>query len=85
MTVTSTEDTSPSLTDTVRLRVEVYDALAVAKGYRTVGAQAAWHGIARSAMNRLRAGGKPRVDTALGIAADLGVPVEVIWEYRRAA
>lgn len=74
------EDSMPETSDTVRLRTDVYDALAKAKGFPKPEAQAAWHGIARSAMFRLRAGGVPRLDTAMRIAADCGVPVEVIWE-----
>lgn len=65
----------------VRLRVDVYDALAAAKGYQTVEAKAEWHGIDRTTLFDLR-GGKttPRLDTAMRMAADLGVAVEVIWE-----
>lgn len=80
MKVSELEDSMAESTDTVRLRTDVYDALAKAKGYPKPDAQAAWHGIARSAMFRLRAGGVPRLDTAMRIAADCGVPVEVIWE-----
>lgn len=59
----------------------MYDALAKAKGYRTVVAQARWHGIGRQHMSDLRSGRQaPRLDTAMRIAADLGVAVEVIWE-----
>lgn len=65
----------------VRLKVDVYDALATAKGYRTVESQAALHGIHRATMHALRAGHNvPRLDTAMRFAADLGVPVETIWE-----
>lgn len=65
----------------VRLRVTVYDELAKAKGYPTVVSQAAWHGLNRATLFDLRAGRTvPLLDTAMDMAADLGVPVEVIWE-----
>lgn len=81
MKATSTEDVETVSTDpTVRLRVEIYDALAASKGHRGVEAQAAWHELARSAMYRLRGGGVPRLDTTMRMAADCGVAVEVIWE-----
>jgi hypothetical protein len=64
----------------VRLRVDVYDALAAAKGKRTVAAQAVWHEVGRSTLFRLRAGEMPSMDTAMRMAADLGVAVEVIFE-----
>lgn len=80
MAATHFQDDRTESSDDVRLRVGVYDALAAAKGYRTVESQAAWHGLARSSMFRLRGGDTPRLDTAMRIAADLGVAVEVIWE-----
>lgn len=65
----------------VRLRVEVYDTLASAKGYRSVEAQAKWHGLNRGTLFDLRAGHtQPLLDTAMRMASDLGVAVEVIWE-----
>jgi hypothetical protein len=85
-TVTDVEPTdlkdAPTQTSDVRvrLRVEVYDALAAAKGKRTVAAQALWHEVGRSTLFRLRAGEMPRTDTATRMAADLGVAFEVIWE-----
>lgn len=70
----------------VRLRVEVYDRLAAAKGYTTVVSQAALHGLDRTHMYALKAGDNvPRLDTAMRIASDLGVPVEAIWERVAAA
>lgn len=69
----------------VRLRVDVYDALAAAKGKRSVAAQARWHEVGRSTLFRLRAGEMPSMDTAMRMAADLGVAVEVIWERRVAS
>lgn len=82
MTATSTGDAPANAVDApVRLRVQVYDTLAAAKGYRTVEAQARWHGLNRATLFDLRAGKtQPMAATAMGIAADLGVPVEVIWE-----
>jgi len=65
----------------VRLRLDVYDRLARAKGYVTVTSQAELHGINRATMHALRNGENvPRLDTAMRFAADLGVAVEVIWE-----
>lgn len=65
----------------VRLRVAVYDALAAAKGYPTVTAQAELHKIHRTTMHALKAGENvPRLDTAMQIANDLGVTVETLFE-----
>ncbi len=66
--------------DSVRLRVHVYDAIAHAKGYRTVVSQSIWHGMARSNWFRIRAGGSVRLATAMRVATNLGVSVEVVWE-----
>lgn len=76
---TDLQDVSAHQQDGVRLRTEVYDVLAAAKGYDTVASQAIWHGVARSTMFRLRSGGQPNLQIAARIAADLGVAVEVIW------
>lgn len=80
--MTDSGDTATARADTaVRLRVDVYDALAHAKGFTTVTAQAKAHGLDRTTMHALRAGENvPRLDTAMRMAADLGVAVEVIWE-----
>jgi len=81
MKATDLQDaSSQSTVDSVRLRTEVYDALAAAKGYKTAESQAIWHRTARSNWFRIRAGGPPRLTTAMRVAADLGVAVEVIWE-----
>lgn len=80
MAATSFSDGATGRQDAVRLRVAVYDTLAAAAGYRSPEAQAAWHGIARSRMYQLRSGGSPQLTTAMRMAADLGVAVEVIWE-----
>jgi DNA-binding XRE family transcriptional regulator len=82
MRTTDLEDATAATKDGgVRLRTEVYDALAIAKGYTTPTKQAAWHGIGRSTMYLLRTGDtQPMASTVMRIAADLGVPVEAIWE-----
>lgn len=83
MSTTHLEDASSQLRDdSLQLRTDVYDALAAAKGYTTVVGQARWHGIARSTMFRLRAGGRAELSTAARIAADLAVPIEVVWGPR---
>lgn len=82
MAETTSVDTSATRGDAqVRLRVDVYDALAASKGYTSVESQATWHGLNRATLFDLR-GGKtqPRLETAMRMAADLGVAVEVIWE-----
>ena len=77
----SGDNTQPRPDMPVRLRVDVYDKLAAAKGYSTVTAQAELHDLNRTTMHALRAGENvPRLDTAMRMAADLGVAVEVIWE-----
>lgn len=84
MPETNSPDASTTKVDApeaVRLRVDVYDALAHAKGYRTVESQANWHGMNRDNLFRLRSGKRqPMASTAMRMAADLGVAVEVIWE-----
>ena len=82
MTLTDSGDTLSGRPDVaVRLRLNVYEALAVAKGFGTVESQAKLHGIHRATMHALRAGENvPRLDTAMRMAADLGVAVEVLWE-----
>jgi DNA-binding phage protein len=67
-------------TTKLRLRVDVYDPLAGAKGHPSVASQAEWHGLSRATLFRLRAGGPPGLDTALRIAEDLGVDLPVVWE-----
>lgn len=65
----------------VRLRVDVYDRLAAARGYDSVTSQAILHRLNRATMHALKNGENvPRLDTAMRMAADLGVAVEVIWE-----
>lgn len=70
----------------VRLRVEVYDALAKAKGYVTVTAQAELHGMRRETLHALKNGENvPRLDTAMRMATDLDTSVEALFERVRAA
>lgn len=77
--------TSPKTDGPVaRLRLEVYDALAKAKGLDNVSAQAAYHGIGRQHMTALKAGRKSAgLGLALKMAADLDTTVEAL--FRRVA
>lgn len=64
----------------VRLRVEVYDALAEKKGLTSVTAQAERHGIGRTHMSQLRSGRKTAgLELAMQMAADLGTSVEALF------
>lgn len=87
MTATNQVD-APATTDDarMRLRVDVYDILALQKGYRTVEAKARWHGLNRATLFDLRAGKtQPSLATAMRMASDCGVAVEVLWERAAAA
>jgi DNA-binding XRE family transcriptional regulator len=65
----------------VRLRVEVYDALARAKGRDSVTAQARLHDMRRETLHALKAGlNVPRLDTAMRMASDLGTTVDALFE-----
>ena len=65
----------------VRLRVEVYEALAASVGADSPTLQAELHGISRDHIYALKAGTSvPRLDTAMRIAADLCTDVEALWE-----
>jgi len=67
----------------IRLRLEVYDALAAAKRVTTVVAQAAMHGIGRQHMSDIRSGKRrPSLGLAMRMAADLGTTVEALFERR---
>lgn len=69
----------------IRLRLEVYDALAKNKGKETVVAQAAMHGIGRQHMSEVRAGrSQPSLALAIRMATDLGTTVEALFERRGA-
>lgn len=64
----------------VRLRVEVYDALAKKRDATRVTDQARLHGISRAHMYRLRNGDQGvRLNLALRMAADLGTTVEKLF------
>lgn len=72
---------SPRSDAPIRLRVQVYDALAASKGAKTVVAQAALHGMHRSHMFSLRSGdSQPSLSLAMRMADDLGVRVEDLFE-----
>ncbi|HEU4543427.1 MAG TPA: hypothetical protein VFR23_20010 [Jiangellaceae bacterium] len=65
----------------VLLRVHVYDALAAAKGIKTVVAQAALHGVHRATLFDLRSHkSSASLDLAMRMAEDLGTTVEVLFE-----
>jgi len=81
MRATDPSDASAQSVDAVRLRVTVYDALASAHGYPTVVSQAAWHGLNKSSMSRIKnVAGNVSGATMMRIARDCGCPVEAIWE-----
>ncbi|HEY8452718.1 MAG: hypothetical protein FWJ87_01030 [Micromonosporaceae bacterium] len=64
--------------------MSVHDALAARKGALNVREQAALHGIHRSTMFRLRSGERvASLELAMKMAADLDVPVEVLFERTR--
>lgn len=68
----------------LRLRLEVYGALAEKKGANTVTAQAALHGISRYHMHRLLRGEQiPSLPLAMRMAADFGTTVEALFERRQ--
>lgn len=65
--------------DAVRLRVEVYEALAKAKGLDSRAKQAARHGISAAHMSLIYNGHKGMgLALALRMAADLGTSVEAL-------
>jgi hypothetical protein len=80
MGVTGNSDVQTWRDDTVRLRLNVYDPLAAAKGADTVLAQAKLHGVHRATMFGLRRGNSPTLRLAMRIANDLGVKVEDVFE-----
>ena len=66
--------------DGVRLRVEVYDALAEKKGLTSITGQARKHGIGRTHMSLIRAGRKGvSLPLAIRMATDLGTTVEALF------
>lgn len=73
---------APSLSPdaSLRLRVNVVDALMVAKGVRTVEEQARRFGLNRTHYFNIRAGKvEPTLDTALKIAGGAGTTVEALF------
>jgi DNA-binding XRE family transcriptional regulator len=69
----------------IRIRLEVYDALAQAKGAKTVVAQAEMHGVHRATLFRIRNGERlPSLELAIRMASDLGTTVEALFERRAA-
>ncbi|MFV2094866.1 hypothetical protein ACFHW1_05155 [Micromonospora sp. LOL_014] len=65
----------------IRLRLEVYDALANQKNVRHVVAQARLHGIGRQHMFNIRAGRHlPSLPLAMRMAADMGTTVDALFE-----
>lgn len=65
----------------MRLRVDICDQLAKAKGIRTVEQQAQVYRIGRSQLFRVRASGRvASLSLALRMAAALGTSVEILFE-----
>ena len=82
MPVTVSDDMASARPDiAARLRTDVYRALAREKGYPSVTSLARLHDLSRQALYDLLNGAAvPGLATAMRMAADLGVAVEVIWE-----
>lgn len=73
-------DAESPKSDGIRLRVEVYDALAAQKGLTKITDQAKRHGIGRTHMSLLRSGRKTAgLELAMRMAADLGTTVEALF------
>jgi hypothetical protein len=83
MTATLKSDApSPPSAAPVRINREVYRTLASARGYTSVEAQAAWHGVHRSTMFELLAGRTvPRLDLAMRMARDCQTTVDFLFEW----
>lgn len=81
MEATAKSNAEPPKTNaTIRLRVEVYDALAERKGLTKVTDQAKTHGIGRTHMSLIRSGRKGvSLPLAMRMAADLGTSVEALF------
>lgn len=82
MQATQKGDAPPLHTDArVRLRLEVYDALAAKRGVSAVVAQARLHGVGRQHMFEIRAGRSlPSLPLAMRMAADMGTTVDALFE-----
>lgn len=87
MQATEKSDAQSSRGDiVVRMRVEVYDALAADKGAKTVAAAAELHHMARGQLFDYRSGRKsPNLATAMQMADDLDTTVDRIFEMKRGA
>ncbi|TDE03426.1 helix-turn-helix domain-containing protein [Jiangella asiatica] len=77
-------DTAPTpagrISETFRLRREVYDRLVEAKGAGTVEQQVRLTGVARATLFRIRGGDPPSLTSAVKIADALGVPLNALFE-----
>lgn len=82
MQATQNGDASSFQSDAkVRLRLEVYDALAAQKEIKTVVAQAKLHGIGRQHMFEIRSGRRlPSLSLAMRMATDMGTTVDALFE-----
>lgn len=82
MGATQNSDVLPAQSDAkVRLRLEVYEALAAVRGLKTVVAQAKLHGIGRQHMFGIRSGKRlPSLPLAMRMATDMGTSVEALFE-----
>lgn len=81
MEATPTEDAQSPRCDGVRLRLRLYDKLAANRGATTPTEQAAFHGISRAHMYRIRNGDRGlSLELAMKMAADLNVAVEDLFE-----
>lgn len=81
MQATGKKDAPLPVGNGVRLRVEVYDALAEKRGLTSVTGQAKRHGIGRTHMSLIRAGRKGvSLPLAMRMAGDLGTSVEALFE-----
>ncbi|MGX4657064.1 hypothetical protein ACWCHM_25945 [Micromonospora sp. SCSIO 07396] len=82
MQATQNDDALTSRSDAkIRLRLEVYDALAAQRNVRKVVAQARLHGIGRQHMFDIRSGRHlPGLPLAMRMASDMGTTVEALFE-----
>lgn len=82
MQATHKRDASTPQSDAkIRLRLEVYDALAAKQNVRRVVAQARLHGIGRQHMFNIRSGRHlPSLPLAMRMASDMGTTVDALFE-----
>lgn len=64
----------------LRLRVDVFDDLAAARGAASVPEQVKLTGVSRPSLYRIRAGKPPSFANATRILAALNVPLDVVFE-----